>query len=175
MVTLQEKSVKFNQNIFVSHTGGNLSSDSGLMLVKEFMDALEFSELAEKKLQLPENRAYWQHENHTILEQLLLQLIAGYAADSSANILRHDPVFQTILGKESLASQSSISRFLDRFTEKNILQLQELNQVLIDKVRLIRNTNEMIFDLILPIPIRSAIKNKQIITHTIKPMGTIHW
>lgn len=50
MVTLQEKSVKFNQNIFVSHTGGNLSSDSGLMLVKEFMDALEFSELAEKKL-----------------------------------------------------------------------------------------------------------------------------
>lgn len=147
MVTLQEKSVKFNQNIFVSHTGGDLSSDSGLMLVKEFMDALEFSELAEKKLQLPENRAYWQYENHTILEQLALQLIAGYAADSSANILRHDPVFQTILGKESLASQSSISRFLDRFTEKNILQLQELNQVLIDKARLIRNTNEMIFGL----------------------------
>ena len=45
-----------------------------------------------------------------------------------------------------MASQSSISRFLDRFTEENIDQLQALNQSLIDKARLIRNDTELIID-----------------------------
>lgn len=45
-----------------------------------------------------------------------------------------------------MASQSSISRFLDRFTEANIGQLQALNQSLIDKARLIRNNTELIID-----------------------------
>jgi hypothetical protein len=31
MVTLQENSVQFNNNFFVSHNGGQLSSDSGLV------------------------------------------------------------------------------------------------------------------------------------------------
>lgn len=147
MVTLHENQLKINQNIRVSHTGGNLSTDSGLVLMKEFMDALQFTEIARQKVQITDNRAYFRHENQTILEQLIFQLIAGYSTDSSADILRHDPVFQTLLEQKPLASQPSISRFLDRFTETNIAQLQELNQAMIDKVRLIRNTNEMIFDL----------------------------
>lgn len=147
MAILQEKQANFNQSIHISHTGGNLSTDSGLVLVKEFMETLGFAETAKEKISLVDHRLYYRHENQTILEQMILQLIAGYSTDSSADILRHDPVFQTVLGKEALASQPSISRFLDRFTEKNIGQLQDLNQELIDKVRLIRNTNEMIFDL----------------------------
>ena len=39
MVTLQETAVKFNNNLHASHTGGRLSSDSGLLLVDELMDA----------------------------------------------------------------------------------------------------------------------------------------
>ena len=35
MVTLQETTAKFNNNLHVSHTGGRLSSDSGLALVDE--------------------------------------------------------------------------------------------------------------------------------------------
>ncbi|SEL02547.1 Transposase DDE domain group 1 [Carnobacterium iners] len=35
----------------------------------------------------------------------------------------------------------------DRLSQENINQLQEVNQVLIDKVRTTRNTNELIFDL----------------------------
>ncbi|MCY3292445.1 IS1380 family transposase, partial [Acinetobacter baumannii] len=63
------------------------------------------------------------------------------------NILRQDPVFQAILGKKQLASQSSLSRFFDRFMEKNIHQLQALNQALVDQVRLIRNNTELVIDI----------------------------
>lgn len=146
MISLYKNQVKFNANITVSHTGGRLSSDSGLVLVKEVMDTFQFSDLAKSLLDIKDNRAYFTHDNLAILEQLIMQLIAGYSADSSANLLRQDPVFQAVLGKKELASQSSISRFLDRFTEKNVGQLQALNQSLIDKARLIRNDTEIIID-----------------------------
>lgn len=81
------------------------------------------------------------------MEQLIYQNIAGYSTDSSANLLKEDPVFQLILEKASLASQASLSRFWNRISEENIYQMQELNQAMIDKVRLARNTTELIFDL----------------------------
>ena len=50
MVTLQETAVKFNNNLHVSHTGGRLSSDSGLLLVDELMDAFHFEDLIKQHI-----------------------------------------------------------------------------------------------------------------------------
>lgn len=147
MATLQEKRINFNPKLTVSNTGGNLSTDAGLILVKEFMDSLGFLELAKSFLQIKDDRTYWRHDNISLLEQLLFQLISGYAADSSAKLLKEDPIFQLILNKETAASQPSLSRFWDRIDEKTIRQFQDLNQALIDNIRLKRNTTEMIIDL----------------------------
>lgn len=147
MVTLQENAVKFNNNLHVSHTGGRLSSDSGLVLVNELMDAVHFEDSSKQLVSFNENRRYWTHDNHKILKQLVLQLIAGYKADSSANILQFDPVLQTLSTDGILASQPSISRFFDRADENTIEDLQKLNQVLINQARLVRNDTDMIIDL----------------------------
>src|SRR5690625_1448118 len=147
MVTLQETAAKFNNHLHVSHTGGRLSSDSGLTLVNEFMDAFHFTELSKKIVSFNEDRRYWLHDNHKILKQILFQIIAGYKADLSADILQHDPVLQTLSTDGVWASQPSISRFFDRMTEQSIEDLQTLNQVLIDRARLIRNDTAMIIDL----------------------------
>ena len=147
MATLQEKRVNFNSKLVINNTGGNLSTDSGLIVVKEFMDSIGFSKSANQFLTFRDNRSYWLHDNVSLLEQLLFQLIAGYSADSSANSLKEDPVFRLVLGKDGIASQASLSRFWERFNEKTIDQLQQLNQVLIDKVRLKRNTTELVIDL----------------------------
>lgn len=104
MTSLHKNQVKFNSNITISHTGGRLSSDSGLVLVKELMNTFGFSHLAKQWLHITDHRAYFTHDNLAILEQLIMQLIAGYSADSSANLLRRDPVFQAVLGKKQLAS-----------------------------------------------------------------------
>lgn len=42
MTSLHKNQVKFNSNITISHTGGQLSSDSGLVLVKELMNIFGF-------------------------------------------------------------------------------------------------------------------------------------
>ncbi|HAZ1111357.1 TPA: IS1380-like element IS1678 family transposase, partial [Enterococcus faecium] len=98
-------------------------------------------------IHIEDERAYFTHDNLSILEQFIMQLIAGYSADSAANLLRQDPVFKAVLDRKELASQSSLSRFLDRLSEENIHELQALNQELIDKARLIRNDTELIIDL----------------------------
>lgn len=147
MVTLQENAVKFNNNLIVSHDGGRLSSDSGLVLVDELMDALQFTQHSTDIVNFDENRKYWTHTNHKILKQLIFQLIAGYKADTSADILQHDPVLQTLSSAKSLASQPSISRFFDRVTDKTIEDFQTLNQTLLDQARTVRNDTEMIIDL----------------------------
>ena len=147
MVTLQEKTAKFNNGLLVSHDGGRLSSDSGLVLVDELMDAFHFTDHSKDFVSFNENRLYWRHGNHKILKQIVLQLIAGYKADSSADILQHDPVLQTLSSEECLVSQPSISRFFNRVTEQSIEDFQTLNQVLIDQARLVRNDTNMIIDL----------------------------
>ena len=147
MVTLQENAVKFNNNLIVSHDGGRLSSDSGLILIDKLMDAFQFTQLSKKIVRFNDSRKYWMQTNHKLLKQLVLQIVAGYNTDSAANILQHDPVLQTLSTDEPLASQSSISRFYDRVVVETILTLQVLNQDLIDKARLVRNDTNMIIDL----------------------------
>ncbi len=147
MVTLQENAVKFNNDLIVSHDGGRLSSDSGLILIDELMDAFKFTQLSEAIVLFKENRKYWMHSNHKTLKQLVLQIIAGYDTDSAANLLQHDPVLQTLLPDGHLVSQSSISRILKRVTEGTIDSFQVFNQALIDQARLVRNDTNMVIDL----------------------------
>lgn len=147
MATLQENQVNFNSKLVVNNTGGDLSTDSGLILVKELMDSLDFSTLAHQLLRFKDNRKYWFHDNISLFEQLLFQLIAGYQADASANDLKEDPVFRLILAKKAIASQASLSRFWDRIEETTLTQLQLFNQALLDKVRVKRNATELLIDL----------------------------
>lgn len=88
MTSLHKNQVKFNSNITILHTGGRLSSDSYLVLVKEVMNTFGFSDLAKHLLHINDNQAYFTHDNLAIFEQLIMQLIAGYSADLLANILR---------------------------------------------------------------------------------------
>ncbi|MBG9982978.1 transposase [Aerococcaceae bacterium DSM 111020] len=77
MVTLQENAVKFNSNLIVSHDGGRLSSDSGLILIDELMDAFQFTQLSKKIVRFNDSRKYWTHTNHKLLKQLVLQIFCS--------------------------------------------------------------------------------------------------
>jgi hypothetical protein len=71
--------------------GGTLSSDSGLLLYKEFDEKIGLSRTIE-------------------VIQKLYQHLAGYHTDDQSDELRVEPVFTTFLEKERLASQPTMSR-----------------------------------------------------------------
>ncbi|CAI3260412.1 transposase [Enterococcus cecorum] len=86
MNTVHKIDALFNTNLSISHDGGCLSIDAGLILAKQFMHLLDFEQLSDQSLHFHDSRAYFTHSNISILEQVVLQLIVGYDTDSAANI-----------------------------------------------------------------------------------------
>ena len=75
---------------------------------------------------MEDDRAYCTHEYTEILTQMIVQLIAGYSQDTSANRVRIDPIFQEGLEKNQLASQSTLSRFINQCTQDQVDRLKVL-------------------------------------------------
>lgn len=146
MSTLQEKNLQCNSAISVSNDGGQLSTDAGMVLVQEFLNKINFKQLLTKTVHLHDRRKYCTHDLYDLFIQLLLQIIAGYKADSAANTLRHDPVLTTLLEKEVLASQPTLSRFLQSLTEERIQEIQTCAQILGVRCLIHRNQQELVID-----------------------------
>src|SRR5699024_2755100 len=92
-------------------------------------------------------RKYYVHSNEQLLRQKLYQMIADDTADDAADQLTNDSVFKEIIGTDALASQPSLSRFLNRFDEASVEQLYQDNQELLDKVHAHRGAESLILDL----------------------------
>lgn len=117
MKSLQQGNFEFNTNISFDFTGGNLSSDSGLLLVREFIRKIGLRKMLNRYFDDDKKRI---HRISSVIEQLIYQSIAGYHADDNADDLRRDPIFTEILEKNALASQPTISRILNGFSEDDV-------------------------------------------------------
>ncbi len=62
-------------------------------------------------IQIINNGKFNQHSNSDILLQILLQLIAGYKNDSSANFLQNDPALKLLLNKKACIAIDSVTFF----------------------------------------------------------------
>ncbi|ESU31626.1 hypothetical protein G3A_15655, partial [Bacillus sp. 17376] len=147
MATLPQFTLDFNHKIKLSNDGGELSSDTGEFLFREFDEKIGFSTTLAKFLNLEDKRRYYVHSNENLLRQKIYQIIAGYTDDDAADQLTKDPVFTQIIGTEALASQPSLSRFFRRFDRRSIEELNQANQELIDRVHQFRDSKAVIFDL----------------------------
>ncbi|QOY34228.1 IS1380 family transposase [Anaerobacillus isosaccharinicus] len=147
MATLPQLTLDFNRKIKLSNDGGELSSDTGEFLFREFDEKINFSSTLARFLNLKDNRRYYVHSNENLLRQKIYQIIAGYTDDDNADQLTRDPVFTQIIGTNALASQPSLSRFFRRFDDQSMEELNQANQELIDKVHQLRESKAVIFDL----------------------------
>lgn len=94
----------FNKNIKYNFEGGNLTSDSGLLLIQEFMEKMKFKSLLNQYFFIENDSAIRQHSNKDLCLQQIFQTIAGYHCADHADELRHEPILTTLLEKETLAS-----------------------------------------------------------------------
>lgn len=77
--------MNFNSKITVSNTGGNLSNDSELILVKKFVDFHHFSDLSQQSQEIRVKENNHVYDYFASLEQLVYQNVAGYSTDSIEN------------------------------------------------------------------------------------------
>lgn len=125
MSSLKELKLESNSKIKINFDGGDLSSDSGLLLIKEFAHKIGFHKQV-KKLFKTKDEAIRVHKDDENLLQLVYQIIGGYFEDDNADELTKEPVFTNILGKKALASQPTLSRFYNRMNNETLLQFDEI-------------------------------------------------
>ena len=105
MVIVYGIALEGSKNFRVDFTGGNLSSDARLLLLKEFYHKLGADSLAKKVFRTTGPGRYRIRKDHESLMQMLYQVTAAHFQDDHVDALRHDPVLTEAVGKSSLASQ----------------------------------------------------------------------
>ena len=73
--------------------------------------------------------------------------IAGYFEDDASDELTNDPVFKSVLEKDALASQPTVSRFFNRMDEDTLNQFLAIARVLRKKIYSIQMPQAVILDL----------------------------
>lgn len=113
---------------FLDFDGGRLSSDAGLVLLKDPDKQLGLTRALATVLSDPRDARRVHFTRHDLLKQRVLQIAAGYEDANDANTLRHDPIFKLLLDRlpetgAPLASQPTISRFENRVSRTELYRM----------------------------------------------------
>ena len=136
-----------NRKIKVNWNGGDLSSDGGLLLVKEFAARVGLIGLVKQLFKTHDPAAFRFHKDSDNLMQVIYQIIAAYFEDNCADELTNDPVFRAVLDKEALASQPTLSRFFNRMNEDTLTQFDTINTKMRETIYSIKAPEHLLFDL----------------------------
>lgn len=147
MSILNTISLESNKKIKINFNGGNLSSDGGLLLIKEFAAKVGLIKLVKKLFKTNDHTNSRIHTDSDNLMQMLYQIIAAYFEDDCADELTNDPVLTSIWEKEALTSQPTLSRFWNRMDNDTLTQLDSINAKMRDIVYSIKAPEHMLFDL----------------------------
>ena len=120
--------------VALDFTGGRLSSDAGVVLLKDIDDQLGLTHDLAMVLKDPRDPRRVAFTVEDLLKQRVYQIVAGYEDANDANTLRDDPIFKLMLDRlpetgDSLASQPTLSRFENRVSRT---ELYRMARVLLD-------------------------------------------
>jgi len=140
-------SLQSNRQIKINFDGGDLSSDAGLLLIKEFVSKLGIERLLNHSFKTNDSAVFRYHTDRDNLFQMIYMIMDGYFEDDASDELTNDPVFKAVLGKSALASQPTVSRFFNRMDEDSLKQFQEISRILRKRLYSIQMPQAVILDL----------------------------
>lgn len=147
MNSLNTLSLESNRQIKINFDGGDLSSDAGLLLIKEFVSKLGIDRLFRHSFKTNDSASFRYHSDRENLLQMIYMIIAGYFEDDASDELTNDPVFKALLDKDALASQPTVSRFWNRMDETTINQFLAIESILRKKIYSIQMPEAIVLDL----------------------------
>lgn len=100
------------RQVIADFNGGEVSSDGGLLLLREVDRRIGLTQRATKVLDDPRQHGKVTHDARTMLSQRVYGLCAGWEDLNDAQSLRHDSIHQIAAGSDDvLASASTLCRF----------------------------------------------------------------
>ena len=115
------------RRVRVDFKGGSVTSDAGLLLIREVDRRLGLTEQAARQLVDKRQKGKVRHEVLAMLRQRVYGLVAGYEDLNDFDTLRHDPLWQTATGQtEALASAPTLCRFENGQDRRAAFAMNEL-------------------------------------------------
>lgn len=118
------------KKLTVNFNGGDISSDAGLLLFREFDRKFKLVERISNCIKDKRSINYTTYSINELITQRFYSWLAGYEDCNDANELRVDPVIKAIANRKrfygNLASQSTLSRLENSIDMHDIFRLQKL-------------------------------------------------
>lgn len=117
---------RFQGKLTLDFDGGEITSEAGLLLLREFDERLGLTAALGKLVIDERDERYIRHPALDLLRQRIYQIAAGYEDANDANFLRHDATMRAVVRKkgEALASQPTFSRLENETTWESIRLLE---------------------------------------------------
>jgi len=117
-----------DKKIELSYTGEQISSDGGLLLLREVEDQTGLINGISSCITDTRDLRYVDHSITELITQRVFQIAAGYEDCNDCNDLRSDMVFKTCTGRlpqtgRDLASQPTMSRLENAVGPRDLLQM----------------------------------------------------
>ncbi len=114
----------------VKFSGLDLSSDAGLLLVRQAEQGQEICQDLAQCLEDQRDSSKIKHTMNQLVSQRIYQIAGGYEDANDSNYLRHDPILKIacerlpLMGEELLASQPTMSRLENQVTKKELAAIR---------------------------------------------------
>lgn len=118
-----------NQPICADFSGGQITSEAGLLPLRAFDDRHHLSRDWAACLSDPRRADRVEHSTLILLRQRVYQIVAGYEDANDADRLRHDPMLQIIADQklgDPLGSQPTLSRWENRVSGRELVRWNDL-------------------------------------------------
>jgi hypothetical protein len=115
--------------VIADFKGGLISSDAGLLPVRELDSRLGWTAAAAACLSDPRDPATTEHDLLTLVRQRLFGMVAGYEDANDHTRLKHDPILKALANRgldDALASQPTLSRFENWVTAREVAAINRL-------------------------------------------------
>jgi Transposase DDE domain group 1 len=116
------------KTVALDFDGGRLSSDAGVVLLKDIDAQLGLTRNLASVLSDPRDPRRINFTLEDLIKQRVFQIAAGYEDANDSNTLRDDPIFKLLLNRlpetgSSLASQPTLSRFENRVSRPELYRM----------------------------------------------------
>lgn len=111
-----------NQSVLVEFSAEAISSDAAVVLLEKVERKNKLIKQISSHIVDNSNQSLVQHSIEKLLKQRTFMLMQGYEDCNDVHHLKHDPLFEDVLGGE-MASQPTLSRFENSIDKKTIFNL----------------------------------------------------
>ena len=120
----------FGKPVVVKTAAAELTSDAGLLPMRQFDEAIGLTEQFAAALTDLRFQPCVEHPLVEMVRMRLFGILADYPDQNDHDVLRSDPVFKLIAGRspaeDDLASQPTLSRFENAIDVKSLRRLQDV-------------------------------------------------